>query len=244
MTATVNNTAGIRFINAYNAIDHALRTQYNFKSNISFTDLIRRCSVLNTVIHTYEDDLLALARLRNAIVHSKSEEIIAEPHDDIVELTEKIARIITTPPLAVEALKHRGKVVTVSSAMTLRDIIIETNRVKYSNLPVYKNNALIGVVNWKKFIENLGSILVAKEQKIDDFVNNTTVEEFLRRVPSNSHFALASAKITIEEVLRMFNRNRKLASIIITPSGNHTENAMAIITGADVMSLMTVLENF
>lgn len=244
MSLPINNTAGTRFINAYNAIDNALRVQYNFKSNISFTDLIRRCSSLNTVIHSYEDDLLALARLRNAIVHSQSQEIIAEPHDDVVELTEKIARIITTPPLAIDALKFCKKVVTVRSDMTLREVIIETNRVGYNSLPVYKTNALIGVINWKKFIEYVGSILSAGERNIDEFIKNTTAEEYMREVPSNGHYAIGSAKITIEEVLRMFNRNRKLASIIITKSGNHIEPPLAIITGADVMDLMKVLEDF
>ena len=77
---------GVRFLNAYNLLDHSLRTQYNFKTNISFSDLIRRCASLNQVIRSYEDNLVELARLRNAIVHSHSDRIIAEPHEDVVAL--------------------------------------------------------------------------------------------------------------------------------------------------------------
>jgi predicted transcriptional regulator len=242
-TAVKKSSAGTRFIGAYNTIDHALRTQYNFKANISFTDLIRRCASLNTVIRGYEDELIALARLRNAIVHSKSERIIAEPHDDIVELTEKIARIVATPPLAADVLKSRN-VKTVRSSMSLRDLMIETNRSGYSNLPVYKNNALIGVINWKKTVEVLGGILMQADRSVDLFINHTTAEEFIREFPANEHYHLATAQITIEEVLKLFNANRKLSCVIITKTGNFLEPPMGIITAADVMDLMKVLEDF
>lgn len=238
-----NSTPAQRFINAYNSIDHALRTQYNFKANISFTDLIRRCASLNQVIRSYEDDLIALARLRNAIVHSKSDEIIAEPHADIVILTEKIARIIATPPLAIDVQKNKG-VTTVRSTMTLRELMIEINRLGMSNLPVYKNNALIGVINLKKLVAVQGAILSEEERSIELFLNHTTVEEFLREFPANNHYHLASCRITIEEVLKLFNNNRKLSCVIITKSGNFLEPAIGIITAADVMDLMKVLEDF
>ena len=105
-----NNSCATRFINAYNEIDHALRTQYNFKQNISFTDLVRRCASLNAVIKNHEDDLISFARLRNAIVHSVGEYIVAEPHENVVSAMEKIMRLVTTPPLAVDALgRRRGK---------------------------------------------------------------------------------------------------------------------------------------
>jgi predicted transcriptional regulator len=232
-----------RFINAYNQIDHALRLQYNFKTNVSFTDLIRRCSSLNTVIRSYEDDLIAHARLRNAIVHSSSEEIIAEPHEDVVELTEKIARIISTPPLAINALRKKD-VATVKSSVTLREVVVETSRLGYSNLPIYKNGALIGVISWNHFVEVLGSAIIGSGMSVDNFLTNTTAEEFVREFPASSHYVIVSAEIAIEEVLKLFNQNRKLICVIITKTGNYIEPPIGIITGADVMDLMRVLEDF
>ena len=88
-----------RFLNAYNTLDHSLRTQYNFKRTIAFSDVIRRSVMLNSVIRKYEDDLIDYGRLRNAIVHSGNEqEIIAEPNTNVVEKLEKIAQIVSTPP--------------------------------------------------------------------------------------------------------------------------------------------------
>lgn len=243
MITNADNTLAKRFINAYNAIDHALRMQYNFKSNISFTDLIRRCSNLNTVIRGFEDDLISLARLRNAIVHNKSEQIIAEPHEEVVILTEKIARIVVTPPLALEVIKSRN-VATVSATLSIGELMVEIDRVKYSNLPVYKGNALIGVVNLRRIASVQGNIIAKGERTVDDFLKNTTVEEFLHEYPANDHYHLVSAKVTIEDVLKLFDGNRKLACVVISKSGNFLEQPMGIITGADIFDLKKVLEGY
>ena len=244
MSKVVNaTTLGLRFVNAYNTIDHALRTQYNFKNNIAFSDLVRRCSSLNMVVRTYEDDLIDLARLRNAIIHNKSERIIAEPHVEVVELMEKIARLVSTPPLAIEAIRS-GDVATIASGFTIRDLMITTGKVGFSNVPIYKGTNLIGVMRWRKLVEVLASDVIAQGGSIDAFIESTTLEDFLYRYPCNAHFAITSENITIEEVLNLFNRNRKLACIIIAPGGSVSAMPRGIITGADVMDLMKVLEDY
>lgn len=236
-------TNGTRFVNAYNQIDHSLRTQYNFKTNITFTDLIRRCSSLNTVVRVYEDDLIDLARLRNAIIHSKSDTIIAEPNPDVVELLEKIARLVSTPPLAIEAIRS-GEVDIARASISLRDLILETSRVRHNSIPIYKSDTLIGVIRWRKFIEVLGSHVIGQSKDVNAFLAETTAEDFLRQYPSNNHYMVASNKITIEEVLGLFNQNRKLACIILTKDGTATCRPLGIITGGDVMDLMKILENY
>jgi len=243
MNPNADSTQAKRFINAYNQIDHALRTQYNFKSNISFTDLIRRCTQLNMIIKNHEDDLISYARLRNAIVHSVTDYVIAEPHAEVVTLMEKIARVVSTPPLAVEALgKHN--VMTVQSTLTLREWLIEKSKVEYSNLPVYKGNALIGVMYFRNYVSAFGKLL-ALRKNIDEFVDNTTVEEFLRDFPSpDKQYQLVSAKITIEEALKIFNDSRKIICLIVTKTGNFLEPPIRIITRADIMDLMSVVEKY
>ena len=236
-------TNAARFINAYNVIDNILRTQYSFKNNITFSDLIRRASSLNTVIRIYEDDLIEFARLRNAIVHNKSDQLIADPHVEVVELMEKVARLVSTPPLAIEAMPSRT-VSIIDSGTTIRDLMITTGKVGFSNIPIYKGENLIGVMRWRKLVEVLAEYVIAQGASIDDFVNNTTLENFLLRFPCNMHFTLTSNKITIEEVLTLFNQNRKLACIIITPDGSATKRPQGIITGTDLMDLMKVLEDY
>ena len=230
-----------RFVNAYNLLDHGLRTQYNFKNNISFSDLIRRCASLNQVIRLYEDDLIDLARLRNAIIHSRSEQVIAEPHEDVVLLMEKVAKIISTPPLAVDAIKSR-KVDTIKHDCVLRDYIVMSSSVGHSNIPVYKRDMLVGVMQRHKFLEYMGHIL-ADGRSIDDYLSKTTIEEYLREHSSTEHFTIVSARVTIEEVIEMFS-NRKLTSVLITENGTSGGKLMGIITTADIIGLMQILEGY
>ena len=102
---------GQKFLDAYNAIDRALRAQYNFKTTISFTDLVRRCADLNHIIRQYEDDLVNLTRMRNAVIHnSDASRVVAEPHNSVVELIEKIARLVSTPPLVADVIRSSKSV--------------------------------------------------------------------------------------------------------------------------------------
>ena len=230
-----------RFVNAYNLLDHSLRVQYNFKTNIAFSDLIRRCSSLNQVIRLYEDDLIDLARLRNAIVHSRSEQIIAEPHEEVVELIEKVARIISTPPLAIDSIKS-VEVDIMDSEATLHDFIIKSYRVGHGNIPVYKKNILIGVLQRNTFMEAFGKVL-EENRNIQDFLTKTTVEEYLREFPYTNHFTIVSSKITIEEILELFG-NRKLACVLVTENGTSGAGLLGIITNADIIDLMQILEGY
>ena len=58
-----------RFIAAYNSIDSSLRSIYNLKRSLNFSEVIRKTVLLNSVVRKYEDDLIDYGRLRNAIVH-------------------------------------------------------------------------------------------------------------------------------------------------------------------------------
>lgn len=227
---------GQRFINAYNLIDHSLRVQYNFKTNITFSDLIRRCSTLNQLIRVYEDDLIELARLRNAIVHNRSERLIAEPHEDIVELMERIAQHVSAPPLAIDVIKSVS-VSIIPTEAKVRDFFIMTYKVGHSNIPVYNvKNELVGVMRRDVLMQALGKI-VENGGSIDHFIENTTIEQYMREFPYTSHFCIASAQITIEEVLSLFENNRKLSCIIVTQTGAANSQLKGIITVGDLIDL-------
>ena len=230
-----------RFIGAYNTLDHSLRTQYNFKTNISFSDLIRRTASLNQIIRHYEDDLIDLARLRNAIIHSQSEEVIAEPHEDVVALIEKVAGIISTPPLAIEAIKT-PRIDTIPAEAKLRDYIILSSSVGHSNIPVYKRDMLIGVMQRHFLMEIIGRVM-KDGHSVDQFLGETSIEQFLQNYPNNSHFTIVSARVTIEKIIELFS-DRKLAAVIISDDGTVGGKLAGIITTADIIELMQILEGY
>ena len=236
-----SSSLATRFISAYNTLDHSLRTQYNFKTNISFSDLIRRTASLNQIIRHYEDDLIDLARLRNAIIHSQTETVIAEPHEDVVALIEKVAQIISTPPLAVEAIKT-PRIDTIPAEAKLSDYIMLSSTVGHSNIPVYKRNMLIGVMQRHFLLEVIGRVM-KEGNGVDKFLAETSIETFLQTYPNNAHFTIVSGRVTIEMIIELFG-DRKLTAVIITEDGTSGGKLMGIITTADIIELMQILEGY
>lgn len=232
-----------KFIDAYNQIDHSLRAQHNFKRSMSFSDMIRRAVVVNQIVRKYEDDLVDYGRLRNAIIHNGNEEyIIAEPHDDVVRHIIKIAKLISTPPKALDTVCTKD-VLSVNYDVTIKKVIELITDSKYSNLPVYKEGCLIGVANGQKILDSLGKVLLSN-RSIDEYIINTKIEDIMTDLDNSKFYAIANASSTVEEILALFQNNRKLLVVIITKSGTLNEAPLGIITASDVMEMNNILDNY
>lgn len=232
-----------RFIKSYNAIDSSLRVQYNLKRSLSFTDVIRRTVVLNSIVRKFEDDLVDYSRLRNAIVHSTNEDqTIAEPHIDVVEKIEKIEKLITTPPRAYDSI-CRKDVLIIPPHETLKETIRKISSSGYSNIPVYDNGELIGIANGQKIINVIG-VAINKQKNIDDFITNTTIGEIINSLGFEKYYAIASVEVTLESILNMFYENRKLLVIILTKCGTNLEPPLGVVTVSDIMDINSILDNF
>ena len=230
-----------RFIAAYNRLDQGLRDIYSIKRSLTFSDMIRKVATVNTVVSKFEEDLIDYGRLRNAIVHKSGDEIIAEPNIEVVEKLEKVARIINTPPKVVECLRAR-KVFSVMVDTTLKEVISEMSKNGYSVVPVYIEKTLVGVINRKMIVESIGKYII-QGCDIDDAVTKP-VSESLELFNETSHYEVAPANLTVENLLYMFQQNRKLSSVILTENGNYSEPAQMVIVSADVIDLNTVLDNY
>ena len=230
-----------RFLTAYNNIDYGLRSIYGFKRSMSFSDVVRRSVVLNSVVRKYEDDLIDYGRLRNAIVHQGNHKfIIAEPHDDIVENIERLADLITEPPLAVDMVGNK-EVITINYDMKLAQAMELIYRTGYSNLPTYEGEKLIGILNGRKLINILGE-KVGLGVNLETFVRETTVAEVLPSMGEDYYFMLADQKLTIDNAMNFFENNRKLLIILITKDGKDTGKPLKIISNADIIDMKRILD--
>lgn len=231
-----------RFIEAYNKIDHSLRVQYNLKRGQTFSDCIRRCASLNSIVRKFEDTLIDYGRLRNAIIHRSDDYIIAEPHTIVVEHIEKIAELISTPPLAINSV-CRKDVLTVQSNVDIKSVVKLMAESGYSNIPVYKDLSLIGLANGQKIMDVLGKQLI-KGINLEEFISSTMIGDVIPTMVSSNFYAVANAKLTIEESLNMFYTNRKLLAILLTKTGNFMEPVLGIITVGDIIDLNNILESY
>lgn len=230
-----------RFINAYNRLDKTIRDIYNFKPVLSFSDVIRKSSEMNYVVKKYEDDLIDYGRLRNSIVHRSNDSIIAEPHDDVVEKIEKIARLITTPPQVIQTVGNRS-VFIADGKVPLRRIMVEMSKNGYSNVPIYLDKTLVGVLNRKMIIDAIGNA-VLEQQDIEKFLDSSIVD-CLSVLDSNNHYEVVSATATIDNILYLFQQNRKLSTIVITPSGQYDEFPVGIVVTVDLIDIQAILDNY
>ena len=232
-----------RFINAFNQIDYALRTQHNFKRSMGFSDMIRRAVSINHLVRKYEEDLIDYGRLRNAIIHnSNDEEIIAEPHPDVVEKIENLAHLITTPPKALDVLVEK-EVFTVNYDVSIKDVMQKITATKFSNIPVYKKGELVGVANGQKILNVLGECLLRNDD-LDDFIESHSIEEIAKTPTEIVYYTVMASDVTIDQVLAEFLKNRKLLVIILTKTGTMHEPPLGIITSSDYMELNKILENY
>ncbi|MBQ8452017.1 MAG: CBS domain-containing protein [Clostridia bacterium] len=230
-----------RFIAAYNRLDQGLRDIYSIKRTLTFSDMVRKVATVNTVVRKFEEDLIDYGRLRNAIVHRSGDEIIAEPHIDVVEKIEKIARLINTPPKVIECIKPR-KVFSVSGETTLKEVMLEMYKNGYSVVPVYIEGTLVGVINRKMVVDGIGKF-IERGQDVDDSIKEP-VSKCMDIFTETNHYEVAPASLTVENVLYMFQQNRKLSSVILTENGNYTEPAKAVVVSVDLIDLNNVLDNY
>ena len=232
-----------RFIDAFNNIDYALKARYNLNRAMGFSDLIRKSVVVNYIVRKYEDILVDYGRLRNAIVHSSTDDfVIAQPHDDVVANIEHIERLLTTPPKALDSVGRRDVLVTYAGH-SMGEVICLMANANYSNIPVYKGNELIGIANGQKIIDSMGHFLIAGG-KPQVFMENVQIEDMLSAIENSQYYDVMKADCTVEEVLDAFNKNRKLLAILFTKNGLSNEMPVGIMTSADVVDAQKVIEQF
>ena len=243
MTKSSTRSNSERFILAYNSIDYSLRAIYGFKRSISFADLIRKAVPLNSVVRKYEDELIDYGRLRNSIVHKTNPNyVIAEPHIEVVEEFEKIAKLIDTPPTAFEKICKK-EVLVCDHDVSLKQVLSIMTRTGYHNIPVYQNGVLQGVAVSSKILTKIGECILRNED-VDKYLEDTKVYQIIDGQEDSKLFKVADKKMTIEKALNYFYINRKLAIIIITEKGTFNEEPIGVITTADILDMNAVLENY
>lgn len=237
----MNKTLGDRFIAAYNQLDQGIRNIYNIKASLGFGEVVRKVAPINSIIKKYEDDLIEYGRLRNAIVHSTGETLIAEPNVEVVERLEQIARIVTTPPRVVDTLAKR-KIYSVDGATSVGEVCRNMFENGYSIVPVYIKNTLVGVINRKMIVDCIGAGI--KSQVSIDNLLKEPVASALDVLNVSNHYEVAPSSITIDSMIFMFQQNRKLSTVIITKNGNYDEEPLDVVVTSDMLDLQTVLDNY
>lgn len=231
-----------RFIDSYNKIDNSLRNIYNISSHTGFSDMIRRLAEKDYIVKKYEDDLVSYARLRNAIVHKTIDnEVIAEPHDDVTEKMEKIAKLVSTPPLVVDVLNKRT-ITTLVKTDTVQKLIFLINKFAFSNFPIVDDGKILGVINNKILIRAVCEVL-KRNFSLDDYIK-TPVVKLLNEPEFLTSYRIFDSKLTISRAISAFAETPRLSAIIITENGTRSEEILTLVTGGDILRLSEIMDNY
>ncbi len=239
----VKKTNSMRFLSAFNSIEYTIKTRYNMNRSMGFSEAVRKAVAFNFTIRKYEDDLISYGRLRNAIVHDNGEYVIAEPHIEVVEKIEKIERLLTTPPKALEVVARRD-VLSVHSSKSMREVITLIASSNYSNIPVFNDeNEIIGIANGQKMLDSFGKFLLSGGNETA-FLDSVKIEDMLSKLENSNYYAFANKEVTVEQALALFHQNSKLLAVLVTENGGAKEKPLGIMTGSDVLKMNKILENY
>ncbi len=228
----------VDFISAYNRIDAALRSIFKGKGNLQFSDLVRRCADINRIVGKYEEELLSYARLRNAIVHNSTREhIIAEPSNEATEELKLIARLLSDPP-RLGVLKEK-KLIGISAEDSLASAIKLMSEKGISNLPVYRGERFIGLINNRRIVRMIGKNIV-KSVDIDKFLHDTACEQVVHEEDMRLYYKVLTEKNTVQEAIDSFSENMKLLAVVVMDG--QRAGICNLLTVGDLPYLMKIVD--
>lgn len=232
-------TNASKFIEAYNIIDRTLRTQYGYKDNISFSELLRQTANQNQLVKKFSDELYDFGRLRNAIVHKSTDKIIAQPNDEVVELIWHIAELLTSPPLAIDVIKKR-QIIAFDDNQNILDLIEAIYKHNYSNIPIYQDNQVVGIVNSKQVLNVLLKILQTQKTLSYDDLKQIKLKE-LARIDYDEYIFMSTAS-SIIDVLTVYAQKPRLKAVLLTRYGDNTAPVLAVVTSSDWLTFSNILD--
>lgn len=223
-----------RFIDAFVHIEMILKKQLN-KHSDGFTHMIHQAANSNSIIKHYLLDLIEYAQLRNAIIHNRSEnnELIAEPHIDVVERIELIYQELKDPKTIVDLnLNSAFTSHPDESASELARIQEEKN---FSIVPIYENDKYVGIVHSKLY-----------QSAYAQDANDLSVRELLKFHKDKNRVIFMAKTSELREIVRvyfdLYEKGKGITGIIISENGFMNEPALALITPADLAKIFELLE--
>ncbi|MGI5875273.1 MAG: CBS domain-containing protein [Dethiobacteria bacterium] len=226
----------LRFLAAYNRIDACLREIAGSCHSRGFSSLVKKTAGLNRIVAKHRKDLLMVARLRNVLVHEqkKPNYIIAEPHQDIVNLVEEIANALEKPPLVIPTF--RQKVVTFTDTELISKPLIFIKENNYSQFPIYDGEShLMGLLTERCIARWLASQVKVGEEMM--LIEETCIGRVLEYKENSNNLSFLPENATVYEAEDLFLKNRSLEAILITEDKDPNAPLLGIITLWDIFSI-------
>lgn len=223
------------FLESFNAIEKACKKLLKQDTHSSFGSLIGQLKFNNPLIRRYSDDLLLFANLRNAIVHeSRANYVIAEPHDEVVRLINKVKDDLINPEKVIPKFQRPVSIYTKTDS--LASVLNDIRTHNYSQFPITDDGQIIEVLNTNTIARWLASREIVE--------SNSPISEILPHIEFKTNFKVIPRNTTIYQAIDLFsahykqNRNN-LDALLITNSGSLHESLIGIITTEDLSVIIS-----
>ncbi|MBT2679790.1 CBS domain-containing protein [Bacillus sp. ISL-35] len=201
----------------------------------AFVELLYSGYKNHSLVRKYKSELHQFAKLRNAIVHERvnADYYIAEPHIEVVERIEEIAKEFEKPQTALSIAT--SPVFYYYEDAYLKDVLKVINKFDFTRFPVYdKEDKYVALLTSTEIIQ-----WMAKHFS-DSVVHfeNVQIKELLTK--GKNYFVTfvdeEASLYHIEELFERYHtRGKKLQAVIITETGDRHGKPIGVITPWDLL---------
>lgn len=221
-----------RFLAAYNRIDRELHELTGEEGTFSYVlDRYRE----QKRSWRDSDELKLLSRLRNVIVHDRTEayRYAAIPTPEVVDRIEAIHERLASPKTAYSEF-HQNEVVEVKTETTVDEVLRIIYRHDFSQFPVYDANSFVGLLTENGITRWLSGYVQNHESLVE--LEDAKVKDLLTTEGKQTNYAFVRREETLDEIIYLFRENPLLEAALITQSGKKHEKLIGIATRWDIIS--------
>lgn len=227
----------LRFLDAFSEIESVFKSWNNTTRSYSFSNYVHHYAKTHSLIKRYRDDLLEYSQLRNAIVHDRAgnNEIIAQPHEEVVNQIEQIAQKLTHPAL-VSDLKFQ-KLEVCQKDDLLIEVMNRMNKTGFYQLPILDGVMVVGLINQNMIVDYMVTHIEENVIKLKD----VTIKEIMSS-KRQAEYELMYNDSEVIDVLDMFTqyqeKGKVLSAVIILNEKSKKEGPIGILTNKDIPRLL------
>lgn len=221
-----------KFLHYFNEIELWMKNSLELNHHTSFNDMLHKLES-NPIVRKHRIDLRQLSELRNAIVHTKKEDfIIAEPHDETVELINSIFKELQNPP----KINCSHKIEFVNELDKIEKLLNVINESDYSQLPILNSeNQVIEIVS----TNTIARWLAAKAG--DDLISiqETLIRDLIPYIEYKKNYSFISRNKNYYDAAFEFQsisnkQGYNLDAIFVTDSALKNQKILAMLCISDL----------
>ncbi len=224
-----------KFETAFNRIHKELKEMVKGTDSDAFVELLYSGYKNHSLIRKYKNELHQFAKLRNAIVHERvnADFYIAEPHIEVVERIEEIAKEFEKPQTALSIAT--SPVFYYYEDAYLQDVLKVIKKFDFTRFPVYdKDDKYIALLTSTEIIQWMAKHFSDSVVHFED----VRVKELLTK--GKNYFVLFvdedASLYHIEELFERYHtKGKKLQAVIITETGDRHGKPIGVITPWDLL---------